>query len=286
MLSESERAMITSTDPNYSPQFKALASVKETLHCLFLRFTGIQGGSRASVFALNDHEGSGGIYAVFFVSHLKLDLAAHTFVLDGHVLPITLDIPRHFLQALAHLGSAQIVAVGEEMRAWKRLLPVLTERCRQNWVHRADCDYIKKGRVPLSFAMGESPICCCGQGKDVEDMLRVKDWAKFAPRCTRVAISPLYAVSYMESIVEMLKSVSSDVYRRENPSQHEPMDPAKPRKRVEERHTTQPSKGCQKCGSTPRAALQVCGRCKNVRYCSSVCQKEDWKSHKSHCHQA
>ncbi|KAE9405186.1 hypothetical protein BT96DRAFT_955383 [Gymnopus androsaceus JB14] len=234
MLSEAERAMISSSAGN-SHQFQALARVKETLHCLFLRFTGIQGGAPASIFALNDHEGSGGIYAVFFLSHLKLDLASHTFVLDGH--------------ALANLSTVQVQAVGGEMRAWKCLLPVLAERCRYSWTHRADCEYIKTGQIPLSFAMGESPICRCGQGKDVEDMMRVKDWAKFAPRCTRVAISPLYAVSYMESHSET-------------------------------------QRGCQKCGSTPRANLQVCGRCKKVRYCSSACQKEDWTTHKIHCNRA
>ena len=29
--------------------------------------------------------------------------------------------------------------------------------------------------------------------------------------------------------------------------------------------------------------LQVCGQCKVTVYCSRICQKEHWPSHKSHC---
>jgi ankyrin repeat protein len=36
-------------------------------------------------------------------------------------------------------------------------------------------------------------------------------------------------------------------------------------------------------GGGEGAKLRCCSRCKNVRYCSPTCQKEDWKSHKKVC---
>ena len=34
------------------------------------------------------------------------------------------------------------------------------------------------------------------------------------------------------------------------------------------------------CGSEGK---YCCGKCKEKRYCSTVCQKEDWKQHKMYC---
>ncbi len=39
---------------------------------------------------------------------------------------------------------------------------------------------------------------------------------------------------------------------------------------------------CARCGNSG-IALQVCSGCKQVSYCSKLCQKEDWKSHKGSC---
>lgn len=41
---------------------------------------------------------------------------------------------------------------------------------------------------------------------------------------------------------------------------------------------------CASCGSED--GLKHCGRCKTVHYCSSKCQKADWKTHKSVCRSA
>jgi len=38
---------------------------------------------------------------------------------------------------------------------------------------------------------------------------------------------------------------------------------------------------CAVCQSTEN--LRRCGRCKSVQYCSAVCQKQDWSSHKNFC---
>lgn len=45
---------------------------------------------------------------------------------------------------------------------------------------------------------------------------------------------------------------------------------------------------CETCGKARDAvaggnAMQVCGRCKKVRYCGKGCQVEDWEAHKPFC---
>jgi len=44
-----------------------------------------------------------------------------------------------------------------------------------------------------------------------------------------------------------------------------------------------PTHTCQTCGSC-QIDLQLCSRCKKVRYCSVDCQKKDWLQHKLVCH--
>lgn len=40
--------------------------------------------------------------------------------------------------------------------------------------------------------------------------------------------------------------------------------------------------GCDKCYHND-IKTRVCGRCRDVRYCSSECQKADWTKHKKEC---
>lgn len=41
--------------------------------------------------------------------------------------------------------------------------------------------------------------------------------------------------------------------------------------------------GCKKPGSTVTNGLQRCSRCRSAWYCSTACQKADWKAHKKDC---
>jgi hypothetical protein len=46
------------------------------------------------------------------------------------------------------------------------------------------------------------------------------------------------------------------------------------------------AKACAACGSSSGSsggALKQCSRCKEVKYCSALCQKTHWRQHKAYC---
>ncbi|TFK33607.1 hypothetical protein BDQ12DRAFT_614957, partial [Crucibulum laeve] len=88
----------------------------------------------------------------------------------------------------------------------------------------------------------------CGRGNDVEGMLAVPLWRNLAPYVTRVALSPLFAVSYLEAVGR---------------------DPD--------------ARKCSVCRRKGKPRVKECTGCRKVRYCSPECQKSDWKTHKAKC---
>lgn len=230
----------------------ALMFVKDTLHTIFVRCSGIQGGGSARrLFGIADNS-TKNCDTVLFISDLRFDLQSHTMVCDGYVLPLTHQlmskIENSFAELLHKGNIVNIAAYEGEMRAWKQLLPAFAERCRSTWAHGDNCEYESQGKIPLSEEVETDPLCSCGRGKDVEGMLKVNLWRKFAPYVTRVALSPLFAVSYLETVIR---------------------DPA--------------SRRCFVCRGKGNPKLMMCTICKKVRYCSKACQKRDWKVHKTRC---
>jgi hypothetical protein len=136
---------------------------------MLLHFTGLE-QPQMRVFGLMDPD-DGGIYTLIFVNDLRLDLPAHTVVADACVLPLThalLDTTtiNNMLRTFsAKQSMMQVRTLGKEVKAWKRLLPVLAERCRE-WNHTENCEYIRIG-IPVSTEFDESPLCSCGKGKAV-----------------------------------------------------------------------------------------------------------------------
>ena len=199
---------------------------------------------------------SGGSDTVFFVTGIRLDLSAHTVVADAYVLPLNMALARTLVDGLDSImpTTTQIVISPRAVVAWKKALPAMVERCR-NWDHKEDCQYMKMGNIPLSTKHSEIPICECGQGQDSETFLKVRipEWEAFAPYVTRIALSPLFAVPYLESVANFQKFRSITDAQR-----------------------------CAKCGNE-RAKLLVCSRCKSAAYCSRECQTADWKQHKPAC---
>ncbi|KAG9694695.1 hypothetical protein KCU95_g5549, partial [Aureobasidium melanogenum] len=147
----------------------------------------------------------------------------------------------------------------QEMELWQRLLPALVERCR-SWEHTTDC---KRRTCPAT-----SFVCECGMGKDAAHM--PKDYQGMAKIAVRVAIPMIFAVPYVESMVdeEMLSEVTAATNA-----------PDLDKKQV---NTATTKAGCDHCGSS-KPGFKVCSRCERVKYCNHACQKAAWKTHKKVC---
>ena len=231
----------------------ALLNVKNTIHVIVSKFK--DSGVRVFEMRTNNH-----VDTIIFVTALRLDLASHGYVIDAQVLTLTEFTTLNLKDTLAaiHPETRFIEFYGEEAAAWKRLLPAFAERCR-TWKHGQNCEYLAEKKIPLSLEHHRDPLCSCGEGKDVTPEFRKEEtWRPAIPYVTRIAIGPLYGVPYMENVGRLM-----DWLVAAKPSESE--------------------KRCQKCKGLGKPKLLVCGGCKGVNYCSTGCQKADWKSHKGTC---
>jgi MYND finger len=229
----------------------ALLLIKDTIHSIFARSSGIQGDFVRRVYALRD-KATMECDTIFFISNLRFDLPTHGMVCDGFFLPLTPDLMNKIKGVFGNLvkdGNIFNMTMFEEERiGWKQILPMMVERCRSTWQHTANCEYKSTGRIPKTDVLHEDPICSCGRGKDVEGMRQVSLWKSLAPYVTRIALSPLFVVSYLESVGR---------------------DPA--------------SRRCFVCRGKGQPNLKECSTCCKVRYCSKDCQKKNWDAHRVRC---
>ncbi|EKM57497.1 uncharacterized protein PHACADRAFT_206398 [Phanerochaete carnosa HHB-10118-sp] len=241
----------------------ALGRVKDSLHTIFVCAAGLQGPTKprpAQVFGL-DRTSQGGMDTLFFVTGLRLDVASHSAIADAFVLPLTNVLVSRLQRALPSLVPeiVHIVVNDAECAAWKALLPALAERCR-TWAHTAQCAYALHGRVPLSVQHSEVPICDCGKGKVTDAFRRRRDWAPFLPHVTRVAISLLFAVSYLEPVAAKMKELLDRTDTRNYRNTSGLAAPLSGNERAGDR--------CARCKSIlPVGKRMVCSRCKKVVYC-------------------
>ena len=234
-----------------------LMNVKGTIHAILVSAAGVQ-RHQSRVFGLSVKKN---MDTIIFVPTLRFDLASHTLVADAYVLPLNEDRLRKVEKMLMAVvgGMVRVELWGDEVAAWKRLLPVLAERCR-TWKHGPNCEFLAKKSIPLSLEHENDPLCSCGKGKDVSAaFLKEKKWESAAPFVTRIAIGPIFGVPYIESVGGLADKMSSflDKVGRDD--------------------------RCAQCGGLGKPKLLVCGGCKSISYCSDGCQKEDWKKHKLVC---
>ncbi|KAF8595883.1 hypothetical protein BDV93DRAFT_394756, partial [Ceratobasidium sp. AG-I] len=97
--------------------------------------------------------------------------------------------------------------------------------------------------------LDQTPICTCGEGLGFSSSeWNVRSWKGLLRFATRAAISPLFSVSYIETVAGAVKSLP-----------------------------------CWSCGGPGKPTLSACSKCKKARYCSTECQHRDWKTHKASC---
>jgi len=264
MLSNADRAVHMGLWKAGDPVEEAFIGLKGTLHFIFGHSAGAQGNRAPCIFALSypereedDNDRHGGIYTILFVPSIRLDLVAHTFVADCWVLPITIDFMfgnMQVMETLVRIKKFEKDTPGDEIIAWKQILPALAER-RRTWTHKETCEYRAEGtNIPLSTRSDGSPICSCGRGVGTEDVpLFQNEWKPFSPFVTHAALSPLFPVSYLGSATQDSgTSTSASLTNIER---------------------------CTACGGAGKPGLLLCGACKSVKYCSTKCQKEHWKEH-------
>ncbi|CAE6478332.1 unnamed protein product [Rhizoctonia solani] len=258
-LSDAEKAIRNGDQIQKEQAPNALLNLKDSLHAIAMHYSGVQ-GRQSQTIALCDVP-QGGMYAILFISGIRLDLASMSIALDAAIVPLSekrideLSPGIGHMQFLSDEPIVQIRARGHELVAWKRALPAFVERCR-NWVHKPNCEYRAQGRIPLSVAWGEKPLCSCGEGVGLTGpQWKVPEWKALLPFATRTAISPIFSVSYIESVAGVLNKTT----------------PSKP------------IEACWTCGSAGKPKLLVCGKCKKAKYCSAACQRQNWTTHKKNC---
>lgn len=249
---------------------RPLAQVKHSLFTLFTAFSGYKNTPHRSVFALTTSEGE--MNCLIFVTGLRLDLAAHTVVADAFALPLTLELRTSLSKPLQVLRPSvrKIELLDDALALWKSMLPALAERCR-DWSHDDRCSAITEASAAL---------CACGQGKVTDAFRRTEDWTPFAEHATRVALGPLFAVSFLEDVGKDYAEATQDHGLSER------MVRAMTVGTMSAAQNAGAGGGmvCNACArSLPEGKRMVCSRCRKVTYCSRECQASNWKAHKRGC---
>ena len=235
------------------------SNFKDSLFSLFMHFSGIQGG-KANIFGLKSIEGDCNVRILILVSRMLLDIANHTTVLGCAIILLTRrnlpDLKRHLFM-LPDKGYCNIKVDKDEMMLWREVLPAMVERCR-DWRHKPACEYRSDSKIPLSNEEDRAQvICSCGSGMFPEKFITgIASWGSLSKFARGAAISPTFSVPSVKRTVD---------------TQNLPMSPAITCGRC-----------CKEKGSDV-SALSRCARCLGVWYCSTECQREDWKAHKKVC---
>ncbi|KAF8595868.1 hypothetical protein BDV93DRAFT_528382 [Ceratobasidium sp. AG-I] len=241
----------------------SINNLKTCIWSLISDYTGIRSGAPLNIFTFQTptHD----IELFILVSCMRVDFAGDTIVLDSAVIPAS-DITRPSLNELLFRLSSRgpvflrdLMVEPQEMILWKRiLLPVFTERCR-TWSHMPNCEYASRGTVPHSLEADESQICSCGVGIGFAGPEWPSLWKDLLSHATRAAISTIFPVPYLELVAgPAINGQSGNLPQSD------------------------PAITCWECGNVG-GKLMACGKCKTARYCSTECQKKNWKKHKPNC---
>lgn len=204
--------------------------------------------------------------AIIILSCIRLDTSSATILGDAVVIfPNSENI-----ELIDNCLSGNIAATnicGDELRWWNHAFPVFAERCRR-WDHLPTCEYMRCQQIPLSEEYKQSPLCSCGKGKNLGPFLENTEWRSLAPHATRIALTPIFPVPYLEDVTE--PEFSRALRAGSSPS-------------VGSEQAGAGSDTCQRCRGMGKPRLLHCSACRITRYCSKECQIADWKNHKHFC---
>lgn len=275
-LSERERALNALEEKNRPPN--GLLGLKESINAIFQSFVGINHNyGQIRNFQLTCTAKGGDSDTILFASALCHHPDSGSLVMDAYVMPITHARLTRVLPALQNYVKAKPLSIAiseEESVLWKNLLPALAERCRHSWPHSDTCEYRLLGRIPLTTAHGENPLCSCGEGRSLDTFPKRSECKPFAKYVTRIAISPISAVPYVESLSPSTPKEKSGKGGLLQTRQNRPSASNVP-------SSTTTTK-CSNCGKE-KESLKTCARCGKARYCDQGCQKEAWGTHKKVC---
>ena len=270
-ISEAERELADAGPNEKGP----LLNIKESIQNIFASALGLPPHPRSEVIGLHNSD-RGGTYTLIFINGVRLDMAAHTILVDASVVPLTESLVVKIspvLQAVTTMKMANLPTNDEEMRAWRMILPVFAERCR-TWEHTPNCEYLARG-IPACLVLDgieESPLCSCGKGRDLGAFGANPKWKLVHKEAVRIAIGPLFSFSFFEGFQAKVRDGASEKDRLDvpNPSTRSPVITSDP-------------DHCANCGASGQPTHQVCSACKKTKYCSRACQTSHWKTHKPQC---
>ncbi|KAH6912449.1 hypothetical protein BKA70DRAFT_1530181 [Coprinopsis sp. MPI-PUGE-AT-0042] len=300
MLSHREAVEVPATAVKHS-----IRGIKDSMTFLFEQF--IQGNGKPFVMGLtSDNEGDPipptgiNFNIVWFISGLRLDLHGSSLILDGcfhHWDQPTMKNNPQWIAAIQGLQDFRMMEFPEHtITMWKKMIPAIVERCR-TWSHTPNCSYQAGATIPRSTGPRDDPICECGRGKDLGPFMENKAWKPLAPFVTRIAVGLVFPSNFED--IMLLKSTfrpsftrldpvgqpspgpPKDIIGAGPPSRHE--EDLKGKEKDSEEDKEELCWKCQGSGGSSGLKLLRCSRCKEARYCSDICQKADWKSHKLHC---
>jgi len=237
-----------------SEAFGIATSIKQSVSSLILKSS-----ESINVFGISNPDPKIGLYTLIFVNELRLDLSSRSVVVDACVVPLTKYNTQKVMATMQIDGLSTISLVEDDGRAWKAVLPVFAERCR-TWKHNDQCEYRKCG-IPAcgegAWDFAASPLCSCGLGQDLGAFAELPDWKPIHSEATRIAISPFFPFSFLGKGGRTSGAASSGPVSNDDV--------------------------CAHCSGPGLPKLLVCGRCKQIKYCSQACQKTHWKTHKLLC---